>query len=81
MVPERTKSAAGWEVRAAQCDSRLLVVGSSRKTSSKRVQAVIARSIEAVGVVIVSPGSKKRHQQLGTEREDREERKRGETNF
>jgi len=32
------------------------VVGSSAKTSSKRVQEEVAASIEAVGVVTVSPG-------------------------
>ena len=55
IVPERTKSAASWEVSVARCSSRLLVVGSSTKTSSRRVVFWIAVSIEGVGVVTTSP--------------------------
>lgn len=54
MVPERTRRADSCEVRAAMEDSRDVVVGSSRKTSSNRVVFSIAVSIDAVGVVIVS---------------------------
>jgi len=36
--------------------SKLLVVGSSAKTSSRRVQEEVAASIVAVGEVTVSPG-------------------------
>ena len=36
-------------------DSKLMVVGSSRKTSSRRVVDWIAASMEAVGVVTTSP--------------------------
>lgn len=53
-MPERTRRAASCEARVARDDSREVVVGSSRKTSSKRVVFWIAVSIEAVGVVMVS---------------------------
>lgn len=55
MVPERTKSAAALFVIFARWDSRDAVVGSSMKTSSKRVAFWIAVSMEGVGVVTTSP--------------------------
>lgn len=54
IVPERTRRADSCKVRLATEDSREVVVGSSRKTSSKRVAFSMAVSIEAVGVVTVS---------------------------
>lgn len=55
IVPERTRRAAGWPVREAMWDSRDWVVGSSAKTSSRRVQDWMEVSIEGVGVVTTSP--------------------------
>ena len=55
IVPERTKSAASWDVRDAMYVSKEFVVGSSAKTSSRRVVFWIAFSIEGVGVVTTSP--------------------------
>jgi len=54
-----TRRAAGKFVREAICDSKALVVGSSQKTSSRRVVAAMEESMEAVGVVIVSPAREK----------------------
>ena len=55
IVPERTKRAEGWDVRVARWDSSDVVVGSSMKTSSKRVVFWMAVSMEGVGVVTTSP--------------------------
>ena len=55
MVPLMTSRAASWPVRSAIQLSRSLVVGSSRKTSSRRVVFVTAASMEGVGVVTTSP--------------------------
>lgn len=54
IVPDRTNSAASWFVSCAMWDSREIVVGSSLKTSSRRVVFWIARSIDGVGVVTTS---------------------------
>lgn len=54
-MPERTKREDSWWVRVAICDSREMVVGSSIKTSSRRVVFEMAASIEGVGVVTTSP--------------------------
>lgn len=54
MVPERTRRAAGLPARSATNVSRELVVGSSTKTSSRRVVAAIALSMDVVGVVTTS---------------------------
>ncbi len=56
IVPEVTRSAAGKPVRAEMWDSRAVVVGSSAKTSSRRVQFWMEVSMEGVGVVTTSPG-------------------------
>ena len=50
-----TKRAASLPVRDAMWASRERVVGSSWKTSSRRVQDWVAASMDAVGVVTVSP--------------------------
>ena len=55
IVPLRTSKAAGWPVKSAMKDSRAVVVGSSLKTSSRRVVRWMADSIEEVGVVTTSP--------------------------
>ncbi len=55
-MPERTKSASSCSVREARWASREMVVGSSMKTSSRRVVFWIAASMEGVGVVTTSPG-------------------------
>lgn len=57
-MPEVTRRAAGWPVSEEMYDSRDMVVGSSAKTSSRRVQFSTAVSIEGVGVVTTSPGIK-----------------------
>jgi len=56
IVPLNTNSAASFPVISAMYASKLLVVGSSAKTSSRRVQEEVAASIVAVGEVTVSPG-------------------------
>ena len=55
-VPEVTRRAAGKPVRLEMWDSRDVVVGSSAKTSSSKVQFWMAVSMEGVGVVTTSPG-------------------------
>ena len=54
-MPERTSRAAGCDVIVAIKDSRDRVVGSSAKTSSRRVVFWMASSMEGVGVVVTSP--------------------------
>ena len=56
IVPDKTRRAAAWPVRRAMWDSRDMVVGSSAKTSSRRVVCWMERSMEGVGVVTTSPG-------------------------
>ncbi len=55
IVPLVTNNAASLPVRSAMYFSRAMVVGSSAKTSSRRVQDWVAASMEAVGEVTVSP--------------------------
>ena len=54
MVPERTRRAEACPVSVEMRDWRVLVVGSSPKTSSRRVVCVVACSMEDVGVVTTS---------------------------
>lgn len=55
IVPLNTSRPASWPVRSAMKDSREVVVGSSAKTSSRRVVRWMADSMEEVGVVTTSP--------------------------
>lgn len=55
MVPLITKIPASFPVKSAIYCSKEIVVGSSAKTSSSRVQDWVAASIAAVGDVTVSP--------------------------
>lgn len=55
MVPLRTSKPASWPVKSAMKASREVVVGSSPKTSSRRVVRWMADNMEEVGVVTTSP--------------------------